>query len=136
MASIPVDLATYLYIHASTSETSGVDLFEGPPPEKPENIVVLTNYIGEPALDRVMGPSLTPPGVEVTLVQLFVRNTDMAMAKTIADAYHVLLDNFNGILSGRTYFQVESVTGMPFSIGQDKQELWRYVGNYRVQHSR
>lgn len=134
MASVPVDLITYL--DGSVSETAGADLFEGPPPELPDNVAVITHYGGEAALDRVMGPSLTAPGVEVALVQLFIRNSDQATAKSKADAYHALLDGLDGTLSSRTYFNVESLDSMPFSIGQDARALWRYVSNFRVEHGR
>ena len=134
MASVPVDLITYL--DSLVSETAGTDLFEGPPLELPDNLVALTHYAGEPAEDRVMGPSLTAPGIEVALVQLFVRNTVMATAKTKADAYHALLDNFSGTANSRTYFQIESVDGMPYSLGQDASGRWRYVANYRCEYKR
>ena len=135
MASVPEDLIVYL-IAAGVSETAGGTLIEGPSPELPADVVVLTHYDGEEAEDRVMGPSLTAPGVEVSLVQLFVRNSLMATAKTKADAYHALLDGLNGTLSGRSYFNVESMDSMPYSIGQDSRELWRMVCNFRVEHAR
>lgn len=134
MASLPADLITYL--DPLVMDSAGTDLFEGPPPELPADVVVLTHYAGEPALGRVMGESLTEPGVEVALVQLFVRHSVMATAKTKADSYHALLDNFNGTIGSRIYFQIESASGMPYSIGQDERGLWRMVCNYRVQYER
>lgn len=134
MASVPEDLAAYL--DPSVSETAGTNLFEGPPPEKPDNLVVITQYTGEETPDRVMSDSLTAPGLEVTLVQILVRNDTMATARTTADAYHVLLDNLNATLSGRVYHHIESINGIPFAIGQDKEGRWRYVCNYRIFHSR
>ena len=135
MASVAADLITYL--DGLFSETAGTDLFEGPPtPEGPANVVVVSHYMGEPGEDRVMGPSLTPPGVEVSLVQVLVRNTGMATGKTKADAYHAKLDGYNGTLSGRKYFDIESINGMPFSMGQDKNTNWEWVCNYRCQHAR
>jgi hypothetical protein len=134
MSSVPQDLITYL--DALVAETAGTDLFEGPPLELPVNVVVLTHYGGESALDRVFGPSLTAPGVEVGRVQLFVRNTVMVTAKTRADAIHALLDGFAGTLSGRTYFFISSIDGAPFSIGQDSRGNWRWSCNYRIQYAR
>ena len=134
MASIPVDISTYL--DPFLANTAGTDLFEGPAPEKPDALVAITHYTGESALDRVMGPSLTEPGVEVALVQVLVRNTVMATAKTNADVIHALLDNFDGTISSRKYFQIESLNGPPFSIGQDREKRWRYVSNYRCKHAR
>lgn len=118
------------------SETAGTDLFEGPAPALPVNIVVLTQYGGEAAKDRVFGPSLTPPGVEVSRIQLMVRHTEMATAKTTADAYHALLDGYFGTIGSRTYHFVRGVDGMPHSIGQDARGNWRWVSNYSVEHER
>lgn len=134
MASVPEDLIVYL--DPLISETAGTDLFEGPQPERPPNLIALTNYVGEPAEDRVMGPSLTPPGVEVTLVQVFVRNEKMATAKTKADAIHALLDGFDGTVNGRVYYDIESINSMPFALGQDKEDLWSFACNYRCKHAR
>lgn len=135
MSSVPVDLIAYL--DPLVSETAGVDLVEGPPMELPDAQVAITHYGGEPALGRVMGASLSADGlVEVALVQLFVRNMVMATAKTKADAYYALLDNFNGVANGRTYYHIESTDSMPYSIGQDGNGRWRYVCNFRCQHKR
>jgi len=134
MSSVPEDLIVYL--DPLVSETAGTDLFEGPPPELGGDIVALTHYAGEPAEDRIMGPSLTPPGIEISRIHLFVRNSLMATAKSKADAYHALLDGLDGTLSGRTYFNVESLDSQPFSLGQDARELWRYAANFRVEHGR
>lgn len=133
MASVAVDLITML--DPLVAEAAGTTLFEGPPPELPDSLVVLTHYGGESGDGRVMGPSLTAPGVEVSLVQLFVRGTVMATVKTRADAYHALLDGYNGSAT-RTYFNIESVSGMPHALGQDGAGRWRYTANYRCQHSR
>lgn len=134
MSAVEADLIAYL--DPLVTETAGTDLFEGPPPELDEDIVVLTHYTGEPAEDRVMGPSLTAPGIEISLVQLFVRNSAKTTAKSKADAYHALLDGLDGTFSGRKYFNVESINSMPFPLGQDARELWRYVANFRVEHAR
>lgn len=134
MASVAADLVTYL--DALFAETGGTDLFEGPQTELPANQVAVTQYAGDDAMDRVMGPSLTPPGVEVSLVQVVVRNTSMVTAKSKADAYHAKLDGYDGTLSGRKYFSIESINGMPFTTGQDKNERWEWVCNYRCQHTR
>jgi hypothetical protein len=134
MASVPGDLIDML--DPLVSFTEGIDLFEGPPPELPDNVAVLTHYAGEPALDRVMGASLTVPGVEVAMVQLFVRNTVMATAKTNADAIHALLDSYDGTINSRRYYNIESTDSMPFNLGQDGAGRWRMVCNFRVEHAR
>ena len=134
MASVPEDLIVML--DPLVSETAGTNLLKGPPPELPTDLVVLSHYGGEPAEDRVMGVSRTPPGVEISMVQLYVRNALEATAKSKADTYHALLDNFDGTISGRRYFQIESVDSAPHSLGQDNRGLWMAVANYRCQHSR
>jgi hypothetical protein len=138
VASVPEDLITYTVSDSGTTETAGTDIFEGPPPELPEDLVAFTHYAGESALDRIMGSALTPPGVEVALVQLFVRNSSMSTAKTKADVYHALLDGYDGTISGRKYFNVESIDSMPYSIGQTREGSgpYRYVCNFRIEHAR
>lgn len=133
---MPVQADLVAYLDALIAETAGTDLFEGPMPEFPDSCIAVTHYGGEAALDRVMGPSLNPPGVEVPHVQVMVRNPVMATAKARADAVHALLDGFNGTLSGRTYFNVESLDGEPFSLAQDQSFRWRWVANYRIQKAR
>ncbi len=128
------DLVTYL--DPLIAETAGTDLFVGPMPELPDACVALTQYGGEPAEDRVMGPSLTAPGVEVDMVQVMVRNASLATARTRAAAIHALLDGFNGTISGRTYFNVESQNSEFFSLGQDMNLRWSLTSNYRVEKAR
>lgn len=134
MSSVAADIVAYL--DALIAEPAGTTLFEGSQPESPDSLIAVTQYGGEAAEDRIMGPSLTAPGAEISLIQVLVRNTSIATAKTKADAIHALLDNYDGTLSGRAYFQIESINGMPFSIGQDANARWRWVCNFRVQHSR
>jgi len=134
LSSVCIDLITYL--DPLVAEAAGTDLFEGPPLELPVNVVVLTHYAGEAAMDRAFGPSLTAPGVEVARVQLFVRNTVMSTAKTRADAIHALLDGFAGTISGRTYFFITAIDGAPSSLGQDSRGNWRWASNYRIQYAR
>src|SRR5574341_336050 len=123
VSSVPVDLITML--DPLVGETAGTTLFEGPPTELPDEGVWLTHYGGESAQDRTMGDSLSEAGVEVALVQLFVRNGAMATAKAIAEGYHSLLDNFNGAANGKMYYQIVSTDSLPYSIGQDSKRLWR-----------
>ena len=74
MASVPEDLITYLVADGGITEVAGEDIFEGPPEALPVDQVAVTHFAGEEAEDRIMGPSLTPPGVEVARVQVYVRN--------------------------------------------------------------
>lgn len=134
-AAIDADLVAYL--DAASSFTAGTDLFEGPPPELPDNVAVITQTPGEPPGDQVMGPSLTAPGYEIPHVQLFVRHTVKATAKANADTLHALLARYFGTLpSGRVCHLVESIDGEPYTLGQDQNGRWRYVSNYRVRVAR
>lgn len=136
MASIPEDLIAYLVADAGISEVAGTDIHEGPPPELPADLVAITHYAGDDTEDRVMSAALTAPELEVALVQLYVRNAVMSTAKSKADAYHALLDNYNGTLSGRKYYNIESLNSTPYSIGQNKRLAFQYECNYRVEHAR
>jgi len=133
---MPVQADLVAYLDALITETAGTDLFEGPMPELPDACIAVAHYGGEPAEDRVMGPSLTAPGVEVNRVQIMVRNPVMDTGKGRADAVHALVDGLSGTLSGRTYFNVESLDGEPYCIGQDAEARWRWVSNYRVEKAR
>lgn len=133
---MPVQADIVSYLDPLIAETAGTDLFEGPMPESPDNAIAITHYGGEPAEDRVMSASLTAPGIEVPHVQVMVRNTAMATAQTRAAAVHALLDGFFGTISGRNYYNVESLDGEPFCLGQDANQRWRWVSNYRVEKTR
>lgn len=134
---MPVMADLVAYLDPLVSETAGTNLFEGPMPELPNDAVALDHYGGEPPEDRVMGASLSASGVYPARVQLMVRSTDMATAITKANAYYALLDNFGTAqLSGRTYFDIESMDGEPFSIGQDQNSRWRFVANFRIRKAR
>lgn len=132
--AVEADLVAYL--DPNVSETAGTNLFEGPMPELPDNCVAVTHYASERSDDYAMSASLTAPASELNRVQVMVRNTAKATAKSKADAYHALLDNLHNVtMSGRTYFAIES-DGEPFSLGQDGNLRWRYVGNYLVRKQR
>lgn len=127
------DLITYLDPLVSESATANPPtLVEGPMPELPNDCVALTTTPGEPA-EWVMGAELSLPDLEVAHVQLMVRSTSMATATSRALAYHLLLNNLGKrTISGRTYFDVRSMDGEPYSAGQDVNLRWRRVVNYRV----
>ena len=130
------DLVTYLD-PLLAGYTAGVNLFKGPPPEDPDVCICVQQYGGEAAEDRVMAPSLQAPGIEVAHVQITVRNPSQSAAEADALLVHGLLDNYGpGQLSGRTYFNIESIDGEPYSLGQDANLLWEIVANYRVQKGR
>jgi len=139
---MPVDADLIAYLDPLVGETAGTDLFEGPLGEGPDNAVAITHYMGEAAEDRVMGASLTAPGIEVARVQLMVRNTSKSSARSKALAYHALLDNLQAYTSagGVRYFAIESLDSEPYCLGQDTGGSaglrWRYVAHYRVEKSR
>lgn len=129
------DLVTYLDT-ASALVTAGTNLFAGPMPEDPDVCVAVTHYASEESDAYVMGASLTAPGYEVESVQLMVRHTARATARTTANTLHALLANLHSTtLSGRAYFAVED-QGTPYSIGQDQNGRWRFVSNYTARKAR
>lgn len=135
---MPVDADLVTYLDGLVAESAGVDLFEGPMTETPDNCIAVTHYTGESAKQfRVMAPSLSPPGAEVARVQVMVRNVDKATARTKAYAIHAVVDGLvNTVLSTRLYHQVESIDGEPSSLGQDQNGRWRYQASYRVVKAR
>ena len=128
------DLVTYL--DSGTALTAGTDLFVGPMPESPDNCVAVTHYNSQRSDDYTMGASLSAPGYEVEDVQVMVRHTSRATARTNADAYHALLANLHGqTLSGRAYYRIDE-DGTPYCIGQDQNARWRFVANYTCRKAR
>lgn len=132
--SAEADLVTYL--DSQLSETGGTNLFEGPAPETPDDLIAVSHYASEPSDAYVMSASLTAPGYDVERVQVMARSTVKATAHTRALAAHAVLDNLHGVtMSGRVYFGIES-DGPPFNIGTDQNMRWRYVANYTVKKAR
>lgn len=128
--SLAQDMVTYL--DSVTALTAGTDLFRGPMPEAPDDCTVCTATGGEEG-EYVMGSSLSAPGVEFSRFQLMVRRAAMATAETDAAAYHALLANLGPVtINGRLYHNVESIDGEPYPLGQDQNERYRYVANYRA----
>ena len=125
------------YLDSVTSLTAGTDLFEGPMPEKPDSCVAITPTGGEEG-DYTMGPSLSAPGVEYGRFQLAVRRATKTLAQSDALAYYALLANLGPITlgAGVLYHNVESLDGEPYSIGQDANDLWRCVCNFRATKAR
>jgi hypothetical protein len=136
---VPVEADLVAYLDPLVTETSAgatPDLVEGPMPEQPDDMVAIAHYLSEPSDDYTMGPSLTAPGSEIERVQVMARSTSKATALARAAAYYALLANLqNVVMSGRTYFTIES-EGPPFGLGQDVSNRWRYVANYRVRKQR
>ena len=133
---MPADADLVTYLDGATALTAGTDLFVGPMPELPDNCVAITHYNSQRSDDYAMGASLSAPGLEVEDVQLMVRNTARATARTNADAYHALLANMHGAtLSARAYYRIDE-EGTPYCIGQDQNGRWRFVANYTVRKAR
>ncbi len=130
------DLIAYLdpLIAAVSSTGTDPNLMEGPMPETPDTCVALTHYAGE-ADERSMGGSLAPADLETVRVQLMVRSTLMATAKSLAADVHARLNrlqNLTGATSGARYKVIEAIDGRPYSLGQDKNHRFLRVCNYRV----
>jgi len=133
---MPAEADLVAYLDPLVSETAGINLFEGPMPEAPDNCVALTHYGSQRSDDYVMSASLSAPGSELVDVQLMVRNTVKATAIARAAAYHALLDNLQSVtIAGRSYFAIES-DGEPYSLGQDLNYRWRYISNYHIRKAR
>lgn len=133
---MPVEADVVAYLDPLIAETAGTDLFEGPAPELPDNLVAVSHYASVQSDDFAMSASLSAPASELEMVQVMVRNTDKGTAKSRADAAYALLDNLqNATLSGRKYFAIEG-EGPPFGLGQDFNTRWRYVANFRVRKVR
>lgn len=134
---MPADADLVTYLDPLIAETGGTDLFEGPSPELPDNLIAVTVYATERSDDYVMSASLAAPGSELEHVQVMTRNTDKAAGYTRALAVHALLDNGQNLAlaGGRTYFAIES-EGPPFCLGQDSTLRWRWVANYKVRKVR
>ena len=133
--SIEADIVAYL--DTNTSLTAGTDLFQGPLPELPNNAVSITHTGGEKG-DYTMGPSLSGPGIEYGRFQMMVRRTARATAFSDANTYYALLANLGPVTltSGKIYQDVESLDGEPYNLGQDSQDMWRVVCNFRAAKQR
>lgn len=133
--SVESDIVAYL--DSVTSLTAGTDLFQGPLPELPNDCVAITHTGGEQG-DYTMGASLSAAGIEMSRFQLCVRRTARATAFTDANSYYALLANLGPVTltSGKIYQNVESLDGQPYNLGQDAQDMWRVVCNFRAWHQR
>ncbi len=129
------DIVTYL--DGVSSLTAGTDLFQGPLPELPNDCVSITHTGGE-AGEYTMGPSLSSAGIETSRFQMCVRRTARATAFADANSYYALIANLGPITlaSGKIYQNVESLDGQPYNLGQDDQDMWRVVCNFRAWHQR
>jgi hypothetical protein len=133
---MPVEADIVAYLDPLIAEAAGIDLFEGPAPELPDNLIAVAHYDSLRSDDYTMGASLSAPASEIELVQVMTRNTDKATAQARADAVYALLDNLqNATINGRSYFHVES-DGPPSGLGQDVNQRWRFVANYQVRKVR
>lgn len=131
---VEADLVAYL--DPLIAETAGTDLFEGPAPEQPDNVIAVAHYNSQASDDFAMAASLTAPDSELEDVQVMVRNTDRATGRARAHAIHALLDNLqDATLSGRKYSHITS-DGPPFGLGQDATGRWRFAANYHVRKAR
>lgn len=140
---MPLEPALVAYLDPLISESASANppsLVEGEMPELPDNCVAVAHAAGEPPEEesRVMGASLANDGVvEAPHVQVMVRNTARATARSKAQAIYALLDGLGPTtLSGTLYHRVESLDGEPHSIGQDQNGRWRFVMNLRCRKAR
>ncbi len=133
---MPVAADIVAYLDPLLSEAGGIDLFEGPAPELPDNLVAITHTGGEPG-EYTMGASLSGPSMEFARFQLMARNTDHTNCVTHANTCHALLANMGPVtVNARIYHHIENIDGEPFSLGQDDNLRWRYVASYRAYKQR
>jgi len=135
---MPVEADVVAYLAAAgLGLAAGTDLFEGPAPETPDNVVAVSLYATERSDDYTMGASLSAPGSELEHIQVMTRHAVKATAKSRADSIHAVLDNLQTTttVNSRTYFEIAS-DGPPFGMGQDPNLRWRYAANYRVRKPR
>jgi hypothetical protein len=122
MADLLVDLVTCI-VAAHLVTADGTDIFRNYAPDQPDNIVVLNEYDSSPS-------SLRGVAMAVRFVQVIVRNTSAATAKSKADAlYHLFNDseeNIINIVSGRP--SIISPKQLPFKISTDEKQrvLWGF----------
>lgn len=117
------DIATYLQTLANR------DIFKGHYPDKPDNVISLFEYAGEPA-EMTMGggdPVLERPGLQVR-----VRDKDYAAGRSriqaVVDALHGLA---NTKLSDTRYLLIRA-NQSPESMGLDQNNRSEFVVNFSV----
>lgn len=133
---MPAEAALVAYLDTLLTETSGTDLFEGPAPEGPENLIAVAHYDSLDARDRVMAGSLgNQQAVYPVMVQVMARNVSKTAAEARCRAAFDALENLGPVqLGGVTYHNVECEE--PFNLGQDQNGLWRFAFNAEVEKAR
>lgn len=117
------------YLATKDIGTVGTDLFMGFLPDKPDNLVALFEYAGDP-MEMTMGSGgsvLERPGLQVR-----VRNTSYSAAKTkIEDVVDELHGLANETLSNKTYLLIKA-NQSPESLGLDASFRSEFVVNFSV----
>jgi hypothetical protein len=133
---VPADVALVAYLDTVLSETAGTNLFEGPAPESPDDLIAVTNYDSMEAEDRVMAGSLADQqAIYPAMVQVLSRSTSKATAYARAFAAFGYLDNLGPVtLSGVTYHSVECTE--PHFLQQDGNHRWQYTFDATVRKGR
>lgn len=133
---MPAEAALVTYLDTVLSETGGTNLFEGPAPEQPDELIAVTHYDSIDAEDRIMSASLAnQQAIFPIMVQVMSRSLTKATAQSRAIAAFDALDNLGPVtLSGVTYHSVECEE--PFNMGQDVNDRWRYAFNATVRKGR
>jgi hypothetical protein len=133
---VPAEQAIVAYLDTVLSETAGTNLFEGPAPEFPDDLIAVTQYDAQDAEDRIMSASLAnQQAIWPCQIQVMARSTAKNTAQTRAIAAFDFLDNLGPVtLSGVTYHSVEC--SEPFNLGQDLNHRWRWAFNATVRKGR
>lgn len=121
------EIATYLA--GKNVGTVGTDLFLGFLPDKPDNLVALFEYAGDP-MELTMGssdPVLERPGLQVR-----VRNTSYSAARSNIEA---VVDELHGLaeqtLTNKRYLLIKA-NQSPESLGLDANMRSEFVCNFSV----
>ena len=121
------DIGMYLKIHGIV-DGDGIDLFRDFRPEKPDNIVCLTEYQGDPL-------SYYEKDVNHRSVQILVRNisADEARAKALEICKILRKDRGNSVVDFTpTRWGQVFIRQSPFKVGQDESDRIMYGFNIGV----
>lgn len=117
-----IDLENYL-ISNNFASVDGVDIFRDYTPSDPSNIIVLSEYAGQPGLEGV--------DTQVRSVQVLVRNTSYQEARTKIHAiYNKLHQAENPIINlTATRWVISQPRQVPFQLNRDEQQRITFIFN-------
>ena len=121
------DIATYLDTQLA-SLTVGTNLFAGVLPETPQTAVALFESTSMPPMET--HGTGTRPVIERPRLQVIVRSSDYAGARSLADDVWEVLQAVSGqTFSGTRYLRIASIDSPQF-LDRDSQQRPRFTTNY------